>query len=120
MFEDDNSAESVAKLFLRDVENRIAQNKDPRPKHVGDRVLVWDCSRLTDAKTDELCIDPLEQKLMTQYPSIVIEDNVQFNQPINLGDRQYNCNLDLIVWNKTLNKVFRTSSEFVKLTDKKP
>jgi hypothetical protein len=49
----------------------------------------------------------------------VIADSQKYNADIVLGeDRVYPCNLDLIVWNKTLGKKFRTSSDFVKITYK--
>lgn len=105
--------------FKKFVEDHIRKHKDNSVKVTGDRVLLWDTSRLTEVDSGEINTDPLDHHLLTMYPSIVIEDNVRFNQPIILGDRHYDCNLDLIVWNKTIGKVFRTNSEFVKITEKK-
>lgn len=105
------------KNFVRD---HIKKNKDKTLKSVGDRVLFWDISRLTDVKTNQVNRDLLDHQILVNYPSIIIEDNVRYNQPVIMGNRQYDCNLDLIVWNKTLNMTFRTSSEFVRITDKNP
>lgn len=103
----------------QEAHKRIAQNKDGKQKYIGDIVLVWDSSRLRDLETNETNTDILDHNILATYPSIVIGDSLEFNANIVLGgDRVYPCNLDLIIWNKTLGKKFRTCSEFAKISDK--
>jgi hypothetical protein len=115
----DDLMETSRIALQREATNRVNQNKDGKIKYLGDIVLVWDTSRLRDFPADEPNTDHLEHQLLTMYPSIVIADSQRFNADIVLGeDRVYPCNLDLVIWNKTLGKKFRTCSEFVKITDK--
>lgn len=108
---------NTAKYALaRDVLNHIKKHKDDSIKCVGDKVIMWDTSRLTDPETDEVNTDLLDHQILCTYPSVVIEDNLKYNADIVLDDRIYPCNLDIKIWNKTLNKIFRTKSEFVKIT----
>lgn len=93
----------------------IDQNKDDRTKHVGDNVLIWDCSRLTNNETGKIEYDDTIQKLLSNYPSIVIETGCKYTAEIKTFTGDFSKNLDLKVWNKNLNKVYRTSSDFVKL-----
>lgn len=117
---DDNEMYKASRETLRkEVSKQIAKNKDGKIKSIGDIVLIWDTSRLRDLETNQTNTDILDHNILAKYPSIVIEDGLKFNADIVLSeDRVYPCNLDLIVWNKTLNKKFRTCSEFVKITDK--
>ena len=115
----DDLMESCRMSLIQHAKEKIKQNKDGKLKYVGDIVLVWDTSRLTDLETNEMNTDNLDHQLIATYPSIVIADSQKYNADIVLGeDRVYPCNLDLIVWNKTLGKKFRTSSDFVKITYK--
>lgn len=115
----DDLMETAKMAFARDVINEIKKNKDDSLKQIGDIVLVWDTSRLTEFGKNEVNTDVLDHRIMANYPSIVVENEVKYNADIVLGeDRIYPCNLDLIVWNKTLDKKFRTCSKFVKITDK--
>lgn len=116
----DDLMDSSRMALRREAMEKIKENKDGKLKYVGDIVLVWDTSRMTELGHDEVNTDHLDHKLITTYPSIVIEDNQKYNADIVLGeDRVYKCNLDLVVWNKTLGKKFRTSSDFVKITSGK-
>jgi hypothetical protein len=115
----DDLMEASRMALQREALEKVKKNKDGKLKCVGDIVLVWDTSRLKDFPTDEPNTDKLDHNLLTSYPSIVIKDDQKFNADIVLGeDRVYPCNLDLVIWNKTLGKKFRTSSVFVKITDK--
>lgn len=115
----DDQMESCRMSLIQHAKEKIKENKDGKLKYVGDIVLVWDTSRLTDLETNEMNTDNLDHQLIATYPSIVIADSQKYNADIVLGeDRVYPCNLDLIVWNKTLGKKFRTSSDFVKITYK--
>jgi hypothetical protein len=76
---------------------------------------VWDSSRLTYADTDEPVTDNFEERILANYPSIVIEDNVRYSATVRTLAGDFTKILDLKVWNKNLNKVYRTSSEFVKI-----
>lgn len=111
--------EASRNALRNEANEKVKQNKDGKRKLIGDIVLVWDTSRMTDLYTGEVNTDILDHQIMTTYPSIVIEDNRRFNADIVLSeDRVYPCNLDLVIWNKTLGKKFRTCSEFVKITNK--
>lgn len=101
--------------FADFVQEQIARNKDNTVKGVGDKIIIWDTSRLTYAESNKPCSDPIEHSIVNCYESIVIEASVRYNANITIGEKSYEKNLDLIVWNKTLNKKFRTSSDFVKL-----
>ena len=116
----DDLMDACRESFARDVVNHIKKNKDDSAKHIGDIVLVWDTSRLTEFGQDEVNTDELDHQLIAKFPSIVIAEDQKYNQDIVLGeDRVYPCNLDLIIWNKTLGKKYRTSSSFVKITTNK-
>lgn len=116
----DDLMESAQMSFARDVVATLKKNKDNSIKEVGDIVLVWDTSRMTDVDTGEVNTDILDHQIMATYPSIVVGENLTYNADIVLGeDRVYPCNLDLIVWNKTLGKKFRTASKFTKITKDK-
>lgn len=109
--EDVNQAMNLAKSeTLKVVLRHIAANKDDRDKTVGDRVIIWDCSRLTDVETGKRVIDPLDISILEKYYSVVLEEGLKFNT---LG--MVEKNLDLKVWSPIINKVYRTSSDFVKL-----
>jgi hypothetical protein len=106
--------------LLRDMSAVVKKNKDLGYKTVGDRVLVWDSSRLREVGSDEVNLDELDHKLLAKYASIVVETGCRYNADIDLGEgRHYPLNLDLIIWNKTIGKKYRTSSNFVKRTDKR-
>lgn len=97
------------------VEAQIAKNQDNRTKTVGDRVLVWDGSRLTDFETSEIEYEPTVHRTLSENPSIVIGDHNSYVVELSTFAGDFSKNLDLIIWNKKLNKKFRTSSDFVKL-----
>jgi hypothetical protein len=97
----------------------IKKNKDNSIKEIGDIVLMWDTSRLTDIETGEVNTDLLDHAMLCTFPSIVIEHGLRINKDIVLDDRVYPCNLDIMIWNKTLDKKFYTKSEFVKITTNK-
>jgi hypothetical protein len=105
-------------ILCRNINEIIKQNKDGKQKFVGDIVLVWDMSRLTEFDTGEVNTDIMDHNLITRFPSIVIEDSLTFNADIVLDDRVYPCNLDIVIWNKTLGRKYRTSSNFVKISEK--
>lgn len=114
----DDLLESSRIALAKDIIEHTKKNKDHGIKHVGDRVLVWDASRLTDVESGKVNFDEFEHALLERFPSIVIENGCKFKADLVIGERVYPMNLDLIVWNKTLNKKFRTNSKFVKRTDK--
>lgn len=125
-FENDNDEdfdqfefERIAKLAQEDTRkailSHIRNNEDRRNKTVGDQIIVWDCSRLTNAETGELDYEINTSSILSNYPSIVIEDRNKYVAVVKTFAGEFSKNLDLIVWNKTLNKKFRTSSDFVKL-----
>jgi hypothetical protein len=97
------------------VQSHIAKNQDNRIKTIGDKVLVWDCSRLTDVSTGEIDYDTSVHRTLSENASIVIEDRNKYVAQLTTFAGDFSKNLDLIIWNKKLNKKFRTSSEFVKL-----
>jgi len=111
----DDLMESSRIALRRDIENHIKKNRDGKTKITGDRVLVWDCSRLTEVETGEVNSDPLDHRLMANYESIVIEDSCKHVARVELGDNVYEKVLDIVVWNKTVGKKFRTSSDFSKI-----
>lgn len=116
----DDFLNTANESFRKGVIDHIARNKDKSVKSVGDKVLVWDTSRLTEIETGEVNTDTLDHEILNKFPSIVIEENLRINKDIVLGeDRVYPCNLDLMIWNKTLGKKFYTKSEFVKITSNK-
>jgi len=107
------------KHTLKAIEKHIQANEDDRTKHIGDNVLVWDCSRLTDTETNEINREELVHKTLGNYPSIVIETDLKFVSELNTLAGDFSKVLDLVIWNKNLNKKFRTSSDFVKLHEQK-
>lgn len=115
----DDLMASSQMAFARDVVSKIRENKDNTDKEVGDIVLVWDTSRMTDVQTNEVNKDTLDHQIMANFPSIVIENGIKYNADIVIDDRVYPCNLDLIVWNKTMDRSFRTSSKFTKISREK-
>jgi len=121
MFEeymDDFADEDLSKLTKADaltaIDKVIADNTDPRTKTVGDRVLVWDTSRLTNAETGKRA-DDFEERMVHKYESIVIEDRLRHEAKLSTLAGDFTKVLDLKIWNKNLNKVYLTSSDFVKL-----
>jgi hypothetical protein len=120
-FEDDFGDQDLSKLTVGDkktlaaINKVIAENTDNRTKTVGDRILVWDSSRLTNAETGERVEDDKEETALTIYPSIVIEDRLRIEAKLSTLAGEFTKVLDLKVWNKKLNKVYLTSSDFVKL-----
>lgn len=115
----DDLMDASREAFARDVLDHIKKNKDNTIKKVGDRVIMWDTSRLTEIDTLEVNTDLLDHQILCKFPSIVIESSCRINADIHLGDRVYPCNLDIMIWNKTLGKKFYTKSEFVKITENK-
>lgn len=118
MFDDEihpNENGGPQNFFVKDLVQHINKNKDERTKHVGDQVLVWDTSRLTEFETDNPVDDLLDERIITHHPSIVIETNCKYDATLYIGKRPYILNLDLKIWNKTLNRVYRTYSNFVKI-----
>lgn len=119
-FEDDFGDQDLSKLTVGDkktlaaIDKVIAENSDPRTKTVGDRVLVWDTSRLTDYETGERA-DDFEEKIVSKYWSIVIADGQKHEAKLSTLAGDFTKVLDLRIWNKILNKVYLTSSDFVKL-----
>jgi hypothetical protein len=103
----------------RDFHKKIKENYDNRTKTIGDKVIVWDLSRLTDFETNEVIksMSNEDMDLLCQNESIVIEDNIEFISKLDTMFGVFEQNLDIVVWNKKLNKKFRTSSEYVKLID---
>lgn len=97
------------------ITDHIAKNKDDRSKTIGDIVHVWDGSRLTDVETGEIDYDPTIHRVLSRTDSIVIEDQVKHIAALTTFAGDFSKNLDLVIWNKKLNKKYRTSSEFVKL-----
>lgn len=95
----------------------IEANTDRRTKHVGDNVRIWDCSRLTNLSTSEIEYDTKVHATLSNYPSIVIESENKYIAPLTTFAGDFSKVLDLIVWNKKLNRKFRTSSDFVKIVD---
>jgi hypothetical protein len=116
----DDLMDASRQALTKDIINHINKNKDNIQKFVGDIVQMWDTSRLTDHETNEFNTDLLDHEILVKFPSIVVEDDLIYNADIVLADRLYPCNLDLVIWNKILNKKFRTRSEFVKITTAKP
>lgn len=119
-YQDDFADEDLSKPTkattndLNGINKIIEDNTDQRTKTVGDRILVWDTSRLTNAETGKAA-DDFEDRVLHDYPSIVIEDRIRFEAKLETLAGNFTKNLDLIVWSKSLNKKYRTSSEFVKL-----
>lgn len=99
----------------RFVNEQIEKNTDKREKTIGDQVYVWDGSRLTDVETGEIEYDPKVQEIIAKNPSIVIEYDNKYQAKLTTFAGDFTKTLDLVVWNKNLNKKYRTSSEFVKL-----
>lgn len=93
----------------------IEDNIDHRTKEIGDNVLVWDCSRLTDNESNKIEYQDNVHTLLSNYPSIVIETGCKYTAEVKTLTGDFSKNLDLKIWNKNLNKVYRTSSEFVKI-----
>lgn len=119
---DDFADEDLSKLtksknnkVLDAINKTIAENFDSRTKHVGDKVIVWDSSRLRYFDTDLPVTDNKEEMILANYPSIVIDDSQRYDTKLVTLAGNFSKVLDLKVWNKTTNKVYRTSSEFVKL-----
>jgi hypothetical protein len=118
---DDFADQDLSKLTVANSETKkaidkiIKDNYDPRNKSVGDRVKVWDSSRLTNAETGRYTTDHIEIGILSNYESVVIEDGCKYEATKETLAGTFTVNLDLKIWNKNLNKVFRTSSEFVKL-----
>lgn len=111
--------ERISKLRSRELktamEKIVSENTDNRHKTVGDTVLVWDSSRLTDVDSGKVEYDTKVHAILANYPSIIIEDGCKYTAEVKTFTGDFSKNLDLKVWNKNLNKVYRTSSEFVKL-----
>ena len=116
IFEDHDEDFSKLQLAGSSIRKIIKENHDPRTKAVGDRVLVWDMSRLTEAEIDTYVKDDKIYTVLEKYHSIVVEDRCKYEATIETLGGVFTVNLDLKIWNKHLNKVYRTNSEFVKLT----
>jgi hypothetical protein len=120
-FEDDFADQDLSKLtkakqeYIKAIDKVIAENFDPRTKTVGDRVAVWDTSRLTDIDTGKYVTDSFIERFLADHESIVIADNVRHVADLHTLAGDFSKVLDLKIWNKDLNKVFLTSSDFVKL-----
>lgn len=116
---DDFADQDLSKLSVAStktaIDKIIEENFDPRTKTVGDRILVWDSSRLTNAETGRYVNDNVEESILANYPSVVIEDGCKFDATKETLAGTFTVNLDLIIWSKQLNKKYRTSSKFVKL-----
>jgi len=97
------------------IKKKIAENEDPRRKHVGDSVLIWDGSRLTDYISGEIEYTPAVQQTVAETPSIVIETGNKYRAELTTFAGDFSKVLDLVVWNKKLDRKFRTSSDFVRL-----
>ncbi len=95
----------------------VKANTDNRTKGVGERVLVWDCSRLTDLETSEINRQNNVHIALNNYYSIVIAENQRYIAEVKTFAGDFSKNLDLIIWNEQLKMKFRTSSEFVKIKD---
>jgi len=120
-FEDDFADQDLSKLtkakqeYIKAIDKVIAENFDPRTKSVGDRVAVWDTSRLTDVDTGRYVTDSFIERFLADHESIVIDDNVRHVANLHTLAGEFTKVLDLKIWNKDLNKVYLTSSDFVKL-----
>src|SRR5258708_38518570 len=66
------------KETLKSIEKHMAANEDHRAKHIGDQILVWDCSRLTDVETKEINYETNVHRTLGNYPSIVIETDNKY------------------------------------------
>lgn len=97
------------------IQRIVAANKDNRTKAVGDQIIVWDGSRLTDFETGEIDYDVKTHSILGNYPSIVIDTDRKYTAQLKTFAGDFSRNLDLVIWNKNLNKKYRTSSDFVKL-----
>lgn len=111
----DDLIEASRQALAKDIENHIRKNKCEKVKEIGDQVLVWDTSRLRYADDDQPVTDQLDLNIIVLHPSIVVKTRETYQALLELGDRQYNVQLDLVIWNKTINRTFRTSSNFVKI-----
>ena len=98
------------------VDAKIKENYDPRPKSVGDRVMIWDPSfaQVVESKTSPEdyvnipCIVAQErQSSPTDAPEEIIEMAKRQGEDI--------TTLDLVVWCPKIQKHIRTMSRCVKL-----
>lgn len=115
---DDEKLEQIRLEALSTIQRIIEENRDLTVKDIGDRVIVWDVSRLTDYDTNQL----VERKpyantpiLLMNYESIVIETGSDYKGLHSFYNQIPPKTLDLVIWNSQLNKKFRTSSDFVKI-----
>lgn len=118
-FVDDHADQDLSKLTksttLEAVNKIIDANSDPRTKAVGERIKVWDCSRLTNAETLKYVTDDMEELILSNYESIVIEDRIKHVAELSTLAGDFTKVLDLKIWNSQLNKTYLTSSDFVKI-----
>jgi len=120
-FYDDFADEDMSKLTkaqaetINAIKKKIADNNDPREKTVGDLVVLWDTSRLTYEDTDLPVTDGREELILCNYHSIVIQDKLDYKAKIYTLAGEFTKTLDIKIWNKNTDRVYRTSSEFVRL-----
>jgi hypothetical protein len=110
----DDLMDASRQALARDFRDHVEKNKCDKVKELGDQILVWDTSRLTDVETGDIVQDELDLTIIVLHPSIVVETQEKYTATLTLGNRNYDKVLDLKIWNKTLNKIYRTSSDFVK------
>lgn len=90
--------------------NYINSNSDRIIKVVGDRIVLWDLSGLTLPESNQdYKFSIREAKILTKSQSIVIDAGIK------LFSNDDHFELDIIIWNKKLGKIFHTSSKFCRI-----
>lgn len=109
------SLENARRNTLRAIRNTIKSNQDDKVKEVGDVVRIWDSSRLTYADTNMDVEEITEDLKVSNYDSIVVEIDCDYVASVKILGKNFDKVLDLKVWNTSTKRVYRTSSDYVKL-----
>jgi hypothetical protein len=109
-FSDEERELEELKECLAECENVIAENRDDRPKEVGDRVKVWDGSSLTDIHGNERYVIEPPFTIREYFIVISIHQDEMYRD-------EYEANQDLIIANPETKEKFRVSSDGVRIID---
>lgn len=102
-------------VMLEHAKKTIKKNRSMTLRETGDRVMVWDTSRLMQYDinlniSEDFESSDIEEWIICNNPSYVARTGEKFKSTV-FGKTFI---LDLIIFSPKLNKHFRTSSEFVK------
>lgn len=97
--------------LMQRAQTEIRNNLNFIQRETGDRILIWDISRLIDMDTDDYYdFSYGDQHVLVTEPSYIAKVGERYKSTV-FGTT---FTLDLVIYSPTLKKHFRTSSDFVK------